>query len=360
MRFAESARRAVLNGAAGAALSLGLCVPGLALAQTTVPGIPAAPAVPLAAAAGGAPTVLPAQQRTAAPGYYRMMLGAFEVTALFDGTIDLDPKVLRFTSAREVQALLARGFAPSVPGMQTAVNAYLVHTGRNLVLVDVGAAGCFGPTLGKMAANLRAAGYEPAQVDTVLLTHLHPDHACGLVAQGQAVFPNAVVHVAKADADFWLSDTTAAAAAEADRPFFAMSAESVAPYRATGRLRMFEPGDSLVPGVAAVAAYGHTPGHTGYVFQSGAESLLVWGDVVHNHAVQFRRPEIAIEFDVDSRQAVTTRKRLLAEAARGHLWVAGAHLPFPGIGHVRADGKHFAWIPVEYSPIRETGKPSAP
>ncbi|NUA29392.1 MBL fold metallo-hydrolase [Cupriavidus basilensis] len=298
------------------------------------------------------PAAPPAQQKTQVPGYYRMMLGQFEVTALYDGYVDLDTKVLKFTSPGEVQGLLARMFVASTPGMQTAVNAYLINTGTNLILVDTGTAACFGPTLGRVVENLRAAGYNPAQVDTVLLTHMHGDHACGLMAGGKAVFANANVYVDKAEAGYWLDEATAARAPQDAQSSFAMARAAVAPYQAAGRLRTFGAGDKLVAGVSAVPARGHTPGHSGYLFKSGNQSLLVWGDIVHSHAVQFRRPEVALEFDVDSTQAVRTRKRIFADAARGKLWVAGAHLPFPGIGHVRVQSKGYAWVPVEYGPVR--------
>lgn len=295
----------------------------------------------------------PAQQKTQVPGFYRMMVGQFEVTALYDGYIDIDPKILRYTSAREVQSLLARMFVAATPGVQTAVNAYLINTGSNLVLVDTGAAACFGPTLGRIVENLRAAGYEPAQVDTVLLTHLHGDHACGLAADGKAVFPNATVHVDQADADFWLSEAKAAAAPKDAQPFFAMARAAVAPYQSAGRLRTYTgAGQEPVPGVTVVNANGHTPGHNGYLFTSGKDSLLLWGDIVHNHAVQLRRPEVAIEFDVDSPAAVRTRKRIFADAAKNKLWVGGAHMPFPGIGHVRREAAGYTWVPVEFGPIR--------
>ena len=322
----------------------GSLIAGVVLAGSALP-----PAMPAAHAAP------PAQVRTQAPGYYRVMVGQFEVTALYDGYIDLDPKLFKYTSAREVQRLLARSFVNSTPGMQTAVNAYVVNTGSHLVLVDTGAAGCFGPTLGQIATNLRAAGYEPAQVDTVLLTHLHGDHACGLVSGGQAVFPNATVYVDKADANYWLSDANAAAAGKDSQALFGMARDAVAPYQAANRFRTFDAvsGTEPVPGVRMVAAYGHTPGHTGYLFTSGKESLLLWGDIVHNHAVQFRRPSVSLEFDVDSHAAAITRGRILADAAKGRLWVGGAHLPFPGIGHVRRDTVGYEWVPVEFGPIRD-------
>ena len=320
----------------GALLALAVALPAAAV---TAPAAQAAP---------------PVQQKAQVPGFYRMALGDFEITALYDGYIDLDNhKILSGASAEDIQSLLARMFLAGTPSVQTAVNAYLVHTGSNLVLVDAGTAKAFGPTLGYIVDNIRAAGYDPAQVDTVLLTHLHPDHANGLLtADGKAAFPNAEVRVDKADADFWLSEEVAAKAPADAQPFFTMARGAVAPYAAAGKLKPYMLGDALLPGVTSIAARGHTPGHSGYLFSSKDQNILVWGDIVHSHAVQFARPEVAIEFDTDKEQAVATRKALFADAAARKLWVAGAHLPFPGIGHVRAEPNGYAWVPAEYGPIR--------
>ena len=294
----------------------------------------------------------PAKKNSQVPGYYRMALGEFEVTALYDGYVALDNKLLKGASAKDIQSLLARMFIASTKGVQTAVNAYLVNTGKNLILVDAGAAKCFGPTLGVIADNLRAAGYEAAQVDTILLTHLHGDHVCGIAtADGKAAFPNATVHVAKEEAAYWLSKETAAKAPKEAQGFFKMARDAVAPYESAGRLKQFDAGQDLLPGLVSVPSPGHTPGHAGYLFSSGEQQLLVWGDIVHSHAVQFARPDVAIEFDVDSKRAITTRKKLFGEATKKKLWIAGAHLPFPGVGHVRTEGKAYAWVPVEYAPL---------
>ncbi|WP_432721336.1 MBL fold metallo-hydrolase [Jeongeupia wiesaeckerbachi] len=295
----------------------------------------------------------PAQLNAQVPGFYRMAVGDFVVTALYDGYIDLDPTLLKGASAQDIQTLLARMFLQSTPGVQTAVNAFLVHTGDKLVLVDSGAGKCFGPALGGIVANLKAAGYTPEQVDLVLLTHLHPDHACGIsTADGKPVFPNADVYVAKSESDFWLNDAAAAKAPQDTRPFFKMAKDSILPYARQGRFRVFNAGDKLLPGVSSVVASGHTPGHTAYLLSSKNQSLLLWGDLVHSHSVQFARPEVSLEFDVNSEQAIATRKAIFANAAKDKLWVGGAHLPFPGIGHVRTEGGAYAWVPIEYGPIR--------
>jgi glyoxylase-like metal-dependent hydrolase (beta-lactamase superfamily II) len=298
----------------------------------------------------------PAQVKTQVPDFYRMQLGDFEITALYDGFIDLDTKLLKNAKPGEVQRLVARMFQ-TMPAVQTAVNAYLVHTGKNLVLVDAGAAKLFGPSLGFVLDNIRAAGYAPDQVDTILLTHMHGDHINGLVAaDGKAVFPNAEVRVAKAEADFWLNDAIAAKAPKDAQPFFAMAKAGAAPYIAANKWKTFEGNVEILSGIKAVATPGHTPGHTSFVVSSNNERLMIWGDIVHNYAVQFVNPGVAIEFDTDTKKAVTTRRTLMVEAAKEKYWVAGMHMPFPGIGHVRKDGAIYNWVPVEFGPVREPKK----
>lgn len=286
------------------------------------------------------------------PGYYRMMVGEFELTALFDGVFALDVGLLKNATPEKVAELLAAQLKAG-PQVQTAVNAYLVNTGKHLVLVDAGAATAFGPTLGMVLQNLKASGYTPEQVDTVLLTHLHADHAAGLLGtNGKPAFPNAIVHVAKSDADFWLPPDALAKADEGAKPFFQMAQASTAPYIATGKWKVFGDDAEIVPGITTQSLPGHTPGHSGFLLSSGNAKLLIWGDIIHNAATQFANPEIAIEFDVDQARAVETRKAVLAAAADEGLPVAGAHLPFPGIGKVRVAGPgSYAWIAQEFTPL---------
>lgn len=136
-------------------------------------------------------------------GYLHVMVGKFEITAISDGTLDLPVDQLLSQPAEETKAELSRSFLADPT--ETSVNAYLVNTGEKLILVDTGAGQLFGPTLGKLAANIRAAGYQLDQIDDIVLTHLHPDHVGGLMADGKMVFPKATIHADKDDTDYWLS-----------------------------------------------------------------------------------------------------------------------------------------------------------
>lgn len=288
------------------------------------------------------------QQKTQAPGYHRMMLGDFEITALSDGTVDLPvDQLLSGARPGQVKRALQRAYL-GVP-LETSVNAYLVNTGTRLVLIDAGAAGLFGPTLGKLPAHLKAAGYLPEQVDEVYITHLHPDHVGGLLADGRAAFPNATLRFDQHDADFWLSNEQMAKAPDDAKGFFAGAMGAVKPYQDAGRLKTFTGRTDLVPGVRAEPAPGHTPGHTFYVVESRGQKLVIWGDMMHVAAVQFPDPSIVIKFDVDSKTAMPQRRKAFADAARQGYYVALSHVSFPGIGRLRAEGKGYAWVPLNYS-----------
>ncbi|AKU49638.1 MBL fold metallo-hydrolase [Xanthomonas arboricola pv. juglandis] len=314
----------------------------------------------LAASATLAHAAAPASTHAQVPGFYLQRIGMLRVTALFDGSVALTRRQLSNVAPAERDRLLAQGYVPEDgKGLQTAVNAYLIQDGRHLSLVDTGTAQCLGPGLGQVLSNLRAAGYDPAQVDDVLLTHAHPDHLCGLLdAQGTPAFPNATVWLSEADAAYWLDPASEAGASEAGAAptlqfAFPLARAAVAPYQAQGRLRRFQPGISALPaGITALDSQGHTPGHVSYRFDGGTgNTVLVWGDVLHYHAVQFARPDASFEADSDRSKAIASRRRLLAQAADGRWWVAGAHLPFPGLGHVRREGKAFAWVPTEFGAV---------
>jgi glyoxylase-like metal-dependent hydrolase (beta-lactamase superfamily II) len=301
-----------------------------------------AAALPFQAARADAPLA-----KVQAPGYYRLKVGAFEVTALSDGTVALPvDKLLTGQQAAVITDKLAQAYLKAP--VETSVNGYLVNTGSKLVLIDTGAAGLFGPTLGKLVANLKAAGYTPEQVDEIYITHMHPDHVGGLVADGKLVFPNAVVRADVREGEFWLSTANMDKAPADGKGFFQGAMASLNPYVAAGKLKPFDGATELVPGIRAVPAAGHTPGHTIYVAESQGSRITFWGDLMHVAAVQFPLPSTTIAFDTDSKAAAPQRIKNFADAAKQGYFVAAAHLSFPGIGQLRADGKGYRWIPANY------------
>ncbi|MBC8058998.1 MAG: MBL fold metallo-hydrolase [Rhizobiales bacterium] len=305
----------------------------------------------LVALLGAAAHAAALQIKTQAPGYHRVMLGDFEITALSDGTVALPvDKLLTNTTPAQVGKALSNEFLKAP--VDTSVNAYLINTGAKLVLIDSGAAGLFGPTLGNLLANLKAAGYQPEQVDEVYITHMHADHVGGLMAGEKPAFPNAIVRADKHDADFWLSPANLESAPPAMKGFFQGAQASLNPYVAAGRFKPFDGDTELVPGVRAVAARGHTPGHSTYLVESQGQKLALWGDLMHVAAVQFANPAVTIQFDTDSKAAATQRKRAYAEAARQGYLVGSSHLSFPGLGHLRAEGKGYRFVPLNYSGLK--------
>ena len=290
--------------------------------------------------------------KTQAPGFYRMPLGDFEVTALSDGTAKLPMgKLLIHSQPSKVKKALERNFLGET--VDTSVNAYLVNTGSKLVLIDSGAAGLFGPTLGNLLANMRAAGYQPEQVDEVYITHMHGDHVGGLMAGGNRAFPKATVRIDKRDTDFWLSEANMRAAPADAKDFFQGAMASANPYLAAGKLKTFEGNTELVPGVRAQSTYGHTPGHTIYVVESKGEKLVLIGDLMHVAAVQFENPAVTIEFDTDQKAAARQRMQAFADAAKSGHMIGASHISLPGIGRLRSAGKQgYTWIPLNYSGLK--------
>lgn len=288
--------------------------------------------------------------KTSAPGYYRFMLGDFEITALSDGTaIWPMKKLLTNTTPANVEKALAKSFLPSKMETETSVNSYLINTGEKLVLVDAGSAGLFGPTLGKLLLNLTASGYKPEQIDEIYITHLHNDHVGGLLHNGKPTFANAIVRVDQHDIDFWLSKENLNKASEENKGYFQGPTVSLAPYLKANRVKSFDGNTELVPGISAVSTRGHTPGHSGFLVESKGQKLMLWGDIIHFGALQFDVPSVTIQFDTDSKAAVVQRKNAFAQAAKEGFLVGASHIPFPGLGHLRLDGKRYVWVPMNYS-----------
>lgn len=281
-----------------------------------------------------------------APGVYRALLGDFKVIALSDGTTPQPFATLLHGGVLDAD-VQKRGDAKGQ--YETSINVYLIDTGSAVILVDTGAGGLFGPCCGRLPQALSSAGYSVGDIDAVLLTHIHGDHSAGLAKSGKAVFPKAQILVAKAELDYWMSDKAMAAAKPAQQPWFALGRSDLAPYAAAGRVRTFEPGAELFPGVHAQAAPGHTPGHTIYTIESAGSRMMIVGDLVHFADVQLPNPSVTIDYDYDEAQAAKTRLRILADLANGSQIIAAPHISFPGLGRVSRQGKGFSWTPVAYS-----------
>jgi glyoxylase-like metal-dependent hydrolase (beta-lactamase superfamily II) len=203
------------------------------------------------------------------------------------------------------------------------------------VMIDCGGAKMLGPTAGRMPQGLAAAGIDPAAVDEVYITHMHGDHLHGAVTpEGARLFPNAVLRIAKPDVDFWANPAEEAKAPDNQKSRFVAAKRAVAAYG--DRLKPFALGDELTPGIRSVPAAGHTPGHSCYMVTSGNARLLLLGDSMHVAPVQFPRPEVTVAFDSNQEAARAWRKSLFEMAAKERFLIGGVHLPFPGIGRLRA------------------------
>jgi glyoxylase-like metal-dependent hydrolase (beta-lactamase superfamily II) len=282
------------------------------------------------------------------PPIYHRRVGDMIVTALSDGTLERSLELLRSVSVEEAQRLLTEAFRP---GVLISVNAFVIQTADRLILIETGSGNYLGDSAGHLLRNLAIAGIDPNEIDTILLTHMHPDHSAGLtdMTTGRPNYPNAELVVHENEPRHW--DDDAAMARGTDRQkrlFFQQAREQSAPYRQ--RMRTFRQGQ-IVPGITAIPAHGHTPGHSAYLLSSGGQQLLIWGDTVHIPEVQIARPDVTIDFDTDPHAAAASRRRILEMAATDRLLVTGMHLHFPGFGHIARRDNGFAFVPEAWQQI---------
>jgi len=249
------------------------------------------------------------------PGIYRRRIGDIVVTAISDGYLDASYDFMRNITPQDAEGILKEAHRPAPP--RVSINCFVLHSGSRIALVETGSGDKMGPTLGKMPQNLAAAGVDIASIDTILLTHMHPDHSNGLTDNnGAAVFPNAELVVSERDVAHWHDDAAMARATERQKlRFFQWAREQVKPYLNRRR-------------------------------DAQGESLLIWGDIVHMPDIQTRRPDVWMEPDVDGEAAVATRKRIMDQVATDRLLVAGMHMHFPGFLNLnRRSGGGYELIP---------------
>jgi glyoxylase-like metal-dependent hydrolase (beta-lactamase superfamily II) len=265
-------------------------------------------------------------------------IGAVTVTAVSDGVLKSSLDVIVGLSPDECARLAGCAFDTPV---WLPVNAFLIDFPGRRVLVDAGSGTKMQPKLGELPASLRKIGAPPESIDTIVLTHLHPDHANGLIdAEGKANFPNAELVLHQQESRFYLERDANGGDSERVRRTLVQSKLATAPYR--GRIRTVPDGEAL-SGMSALLRPGHTPGHTCWLLQSGNDKLLVWGDIVHLPSVQVPRPDAALVFDVDPVMAPKSRAQVFEWVARERIPVAGAHLPFPGFATITRHGSGYAY-----------------
>jgi len=279
---------------------------------------------------------------TQVPAVYHRKLGEVLITGLSDGYVDMGYSIFRNIPEDETKAILAREHRISPP--RISVNAFALRFGGKTYLVDCGSADSMGETCGRLPDNLAAAGIDPASVDGVLLTHIHPDHSNGLtdIATGARLFPNAEVIVHETELGHWFNDEAMAKADERPRRrYFEAGRTQLTPYLKADRVRTFRNGE-ILPGVTAIPIPGHTPGHTAYVVSSGGQSAVVWGDTVHVPEIQVARPEVTMQFDTDPEAAARSRQMVFDMVVAENMLVCGMHLHFPGFGRMQRDAGRYA------------------
>lgn len=269
-------------------------------------------------------------------------IGDAQVSIITDGTFSFTPDLFPGTAPEHIDSLLAQAGTSEIA---TNFNAVLIRSNGRVILADAGPRDLFGPTCGYLGEGLTELGVTTAEVDTLIATHLHPDHIAGMItSDGSAVFPNAALHVAEADRNFWSDSSQFQGALSGIADWASLAQAVLAAYG--DRLEILRDGAEAAPGLSGLALPGHTPGHFGWRLDSAGQSLVHVGDIVHAPALQVADPEIAISFDLDMDTARAARKRLLDQLASDGTAFTGGHFLQPAFNKVVRDGSGYKLEPV--------------
>jgi len=314
----------------------------------------------LFATAAGAAAFLPAMVAPAraaappsgkqAPGFYRYKVGDYELTQISDGgrTFPMPDGFVRNVSKEQALAAAEAAYMPKGQ-VRVPFNPVVVNTGSKLVLIDTGFPPGAVPTAGLCQANLAAAGIDAKAIDIVVLSHLHPDHINGVkTADGALAFPNAEIKAPAPDWAFWMSDDNMSKAAnDMMKGYFANTRKVLSDI--AGKVTRYEWGKEVAPGITAIEASGHTPGHTAFAVASGSGRVLVQSDVTNIPELFLRNPDWHVAFDVEPDKAVATRRKFYDMAAAEKALIAGFHFAFPSLGYVEKDGTGYRLVPVAWN-----------
>jgi glyoxylase-like metal-dependent hydrolase (beta-lactamase superfamily II) len=274
---------------------------------------------------------------------YHRKVGDLVVSAVSDGFLQGNLDVMRNVDVEVARTILEMAFRPA---RRTSVNCFLIFTGGRIGLIDAGCGSGLSATAGKLIENLASMGITPADIDTVLMTHLHADHGAGLIDphSGNKIFGNAEVVLHEAEMAHWHDDEAEKVAPELHRnSFFPGARKYIAPYKKDA-VRLVRD-QEVMPGVFAVPSPGHTPGHLAFLISSGDEQLMIWGDTVHVPEVQTLIPRAGMSFDTNLDQAAKSRARMFDRVATDKILVAGMHTHFPGFGRLARDGEGYRLYP---------------
>lgn len=282
------------------------------------------------------------------PRHWRYKVGAFEVTTIADSEAFIDgpfPLIGGNAAEEDVRRLMRENLLPE-GRYQPGFSPTLVNTGRELVLFDTGN-GENGfvprPEGGWLARELAPAGFKAEDVDVIVLSHGHPDHVGGLMEGGKPLFPNARYVIGQIEYDYWAPDGKHTGELEKMAAVFRANTKAIA-----DRFTFLKPGDDVVPGIRAVEAYGHTPGHLNFLIESGGKAIYFWGDCAHHQVASLAQPDWHCVFDIDKEQGAATRKRVYDMLATERLPIIGYHMPFPSVGYVERQGSAYRWLPHSY------------
>jgi glyoxylase-like metal-dependent hydrolase (beta-lactamase superfamily II) len=280
-----------------------------------------------------------------AQGFHRYKVGSIEVTALYDGVWEKphDPAFIKNASVEETKAALGKAGLPT-DFVSVPLTVVVLNVGGRLIMVDAGSGGQWQPTAGKLAANMKAAGIDPAKIGTILISHFHPDHIFGLMEKGTnaSVFPNAELVVSAAEYNWWTEPGRVEKLPDPRKPL-GQRINSVFPAWKT--FRLVEGEKEVAPGVRLVSAPGHTPGHAAFHVSSGSQQLMISNDTAYVPALLGPHPEWQGAYDQDGPLAVESRRKLIDRVIAEKMMVCGAHFPFPGAGSFAKDGSGYVFTP---------------
>ncbi|NJR40556.1 MAG: MBL fold metallo-hydrolase [Leptolyngbyaceae cyanobacterium CSU_1_4] len=295
-----------------------------------------------------------AQAQTSKPrnaGFYRFKLGQFNLATISDGVLAAPAAAFAGdVTPEQLQAVLRQGFQSET--LTPDCNILFVDTGTHKVLIDSGNGNLGGDTAGKLLENLALAKISPTDIDTLVITHAHPDHVGGLTdPAGMLLFPNARYYVPSVEWQFWMDSKVSLPKVrmpeEAKQTVIAVAKKQLTAIQ--DRVTQFKVNQEIIPGMTALSAPGHTPGHVALRIVSGEASLVHTADVVHTHTINLWNPDWQPIFDADPEQAAATRQSLLEKIAIDRTLMFAYHFPFPGVGHITPrEAGGFDWEPVSW------------